>query len=326
MRRTFAAAGLGLFVLAGGLRADIVLHPGTVTGTAGLSNWSFDSGSVYVGNNPNGFSGSASVSGVAGSTYAVTVEGGQTYGSLSESLTTNNPYTSFSMSRTVSLTVPVGGSASGQDLLTPGGTIQVDVSATTAAGASAVLSNLSMFAYGANAAGTESYSWYGYAYGANSVQLPMAATQAAVNVYGYVYFSLTDQNGQSCYVSRSIPYPYPTVASLSDGEVATLDQAFDLSGELCATGVGSITRDAAAQLAAGGIRADLGSDLRERAGVAVRADQRQPDGVLLHEPAGRVLLGLCVRAVQRRQLDEPEPVAERRAELRVHPGRRHVHA
>jgi hypothetical protein len=232
---------IAVVALAVVVRADIVLHPGTVSGTAGLTNWTFDSGSISVGGNPNGFSGSTSIAGTAGA-YALTVEGGQTYGSVSESFTQNNPYTSFSMSRTTTLTVPVGGAAANEDLLTPGGSVRVNVTATTAPGASAAISNVYTYAYASNAAGTESYSSLAYSYNTSAALLPMAATQAAVNVYGSAYFALTDQNGQSCFVSRSIPYPYPTVPSLGEGEVATIDQAFDLTGELCAAaGVGTIS-------------------------------------------------------------------------------------
>src|SRR4051812_8266852 len=145
-RRSVVAAGLvGLFALTAGVKADIVLHPGTVSGTAGLTNWTFDSGSIYVGGNANGFSGSTSI-GAAGS-YSLTVEGGQTYGSLSENFTQYNPYTNFSMSRTTTLPVPVGGVAANEDLLTPGGSVRVNFSATTAPGASAAVSNVYTYAY-----------------------------------------------------------------------------------------------------------------------------------------------------------------------------------
>src|SRR5262249_23812429 len=99
-----AAAVLIIIIMTARMRADVVLHPGTVTGTFGLTNWTFDNASVGISGNANGFSGSASAT---GGTYSVTVEGGQTYTSVYESLSRNSPYASFSLSRTTSLTVPV---------------------------------------------------------------------------------------------------------------------------------------------------------------------------------------------------------------------------
>jgi hypothetical protein len=228
VRLCIAAVAVGVLTLVG--NADVILHPGTVTGTSGLTNWTFNTGSVSLSQNvANGLSGSVTVSGAPGAAYTLTVEGAQTYTSIGQSFTSYSPYTGFSMSRQVSLAVPQGGTVAGQDLLTPGGTIQVNTTVTAAAGASASISNVDLYSYGQNAAGTDYYSAYAYTSGA-TVTLPMAAA-TGISVYGYIYVSLTDAQG-TCTVYQSIPYPYPTV-DVTEGNTATIDVPVDVSADSC---------------------------------------------------------------------------------------------
>lgn len=65
--------------LAAPAAADVELNPGTVTGEAGINAWTRTSTYASISANNNGFSGSASNNGAS---YAVTLEGGQTYNDL----------------------------------------------------------------------------------------------------------------------------------------------------------------------------------------------------------------------------------------------------
>jgi len=230
-----------LVVVAATAHADVVLHPGYVTGNSGLTNWTFSSGSVSI-SSPSGFSGSTTVSGTAGATYTLAIEGAQTYTGLGQSFSTSNGY--VSVSRQVNLPVAIGATVANQNLLTPGGTIQVNLSATTDPGATATVSAFYLYANAANAAGetaTEFYSAAAY-YGPQPPTLPMAATSnISVGAY-YVYFLLTDASGNTCSVYEP-SFPPATVASLAEGATAVVNQSFDLTGKVCpppVTGAGTI--------------------------------------------------------------------------------------
>ena len=64
--RTFFVVGAAMLVVTT-VRADIILDPGTVTGTSGLTNWTFTSGSVSLSQqSPGTLSGSTAVTGAPG--------------------------------------------------------------------------------------------------------------------------------------------------------------------------------------------------------------------------------------------------------------------
>ena len=63
---------------AGSVLADVVLHPGTINGTTGLSNWTFDQGYASISGNGAGFTSSVNFN---GETFAMTIAGNQTYSS-----------------------------------------------------------------------------------------------------------------------------------------------------------------------------------------------------------------------------------------------------
>lgn len=233
-RVSLTSLGVALLVLSA--RADVVLNPGKVTGSSGLTSWTFAGGSVGLSQSPGTFSGSTSISGAPGAAYTVTVEGNQTYQYLYESLSLGNTY--FSMSRSLpapGLFVPANQTVAGQDLNTPGGTIRVNFSATTAPGATAT--SFSHYIFADTPSATESYYASDYTYGNPFVDLPMAANAGDVHVYGSVYYSLTDANG-TCTVSE---YLSLTVATPSEGNVTVANDIFDLSNASCPkTGVGTI--------------------------------------------------------------------------------------
>ena len=241
--RAFLAVGAAVLVVTTA-RADIILDPGTVTGTSGLTNWVFTSGWVSLSQqSPGTLSGSTAVTGASGATYTLNVQGNQTYQYLSQSFSGNS--VSFSMSRILpspGLLVPANTTLSGStipelNLDVPGGTIRVNFQATTDPGASAASTGHFVFANGGSA--SESYSSYDYTPGSHA-DLPMASTAGQVTVWGSVYFSLTDTNGDTCTRNENIGYGSLQVTAPGEGTTTVIDQVFDLTGQSCVTGVGTI--------------------------------------------------------------------------------------
>lgn len=225
MRRLVLALALVFLIAVTGQAALIILHPGTVTGSTGLTHWTFTSSWVSVGGNANGFFGSKSFSGTP--TYEVTVEGAQTYGYVSQSLSGTN--VSFSESVNTSFTVPINGVVT-QNLLAPGGTVQVDASVV-----GATLTRLDVYTSGST--GSTYYSGYGTGY-ASTVLAPMGATAGTVTVSGYAYLSRTDSNGNTC---PQYQYFSTSFSGLAEGATQVVTQTFDLSGVTCETATGSLT-------------------------------------------------------------------------------------
>jgi hypothetical protein len=220
MRWGLLAAAATVAALTVVATADVTLHPGTVQGNTGLTNWSFDGGSVSVGGNANSFSGSSAI---ATNSYAITVEGAQTYNSLSESLYKYSPsYTTFSRSVTSPLTVPVGGTVSA-DLLASGATIQLDVTASA---------NTTVYLWGYASGGDAVNSYYGYTSGGAgpSTQVPMAATGATISVYVYASFSIQDGTGATCQQSRSYS---ATLNGINEGDTVHVANSEDFSSYSC---------------------------------------------------------------------------------------------
>src|SRR5689334_7832352 len=79
LRLVACATTLGMLAVSGGTAyGDVVLHPGTVSGTVGLSGISLQGGNVSISN--GSFSASTSLS---GNSFTLTTEGNQTYDQVS---------------------------------------------------------------------------------------------------------------------------------------------------------------------------------------------------------------------------------------------------
>jgi len=104
LKRVLVAALALTIAIATGLLANVVLHPGTLTGTVGISGWTPTSTTVEVTNGTF----SARASPAADGTFSLTLEGDQTY--LDEYVTLyfgNGVYTNYNPARTIM--VPLGG-------------------------------------------------------------------------------------------------------------------------------------------------------------------------------------------------------------------------
>jgi hypothetical protein len=116
-------------------QADVVLHPGSIQGTTGLTNWSFDQGYASVSGSAGGYSSNVSFTGDA---FTMTIEGAQTYSNVYTQTYkyATNGYMYLYLSRwNAGIAVPDGGSVD-VDLRRAGGTIaaHVDVTGGTLAG------------------------------------------------------------------------------------------------------------------------------------------------------------------------------------------------
>ena len=109
--------------------ADVVLHPGSIEATTGLTNWSFGSSYLSVSGSAGGFSSTASYT---GDSVTMTIEGAQTYSYASgySYLYTINSNLYFSQSfNQANIVVPDGGTAV-VDLRHAGATIAPQVTVT----------------------------------------------------------------------------------------------------------------------------------------------------------------------------------------------------
>ena len=107
MKRALVVALALTLAVATGLLADVVLHPGTLNGTVGISNWTPSSTIVDV---TNGLF-SAHATPAADGTFSMTLEGDQTY--LDEFVTLYFPsgvYMNYDPAQAI--TVPLGGTVS----------------------------------------------------------------------------------------------------------------------------------------------------------------------------------------------------------------------
>jgi hypothetical protein len=230
MRLRILAGALCLVAFTLVATADVVLHPGYVTGSVGLSGWSFDGGSVSVYSNTTGYAGSSSFTGA--SSYSVTVEGGQTFDSVNENLYSNSSSTSFSLSVSSPFTVGIGDTVI-QNMYAAGASVQASVTAT-----GATMNYFYATAYGSQGSNTF-FSGTSYGYNGAGATMPVAATTSDIHVYINVYLTVNDANGNSCpeyrYYTTTIP------GGVSAGGSASVSTAFDLTGEVCPSGAGSAT-------------------------------------------------------------------------------------
>ncbi|MCB9738681.1 MAG: thrombospondin type 3 repeat-containing protein [Deltaproteobacteria bacterium] len=229
VRGTAALAALAAVLAAGPAAADVVLNPGTITGTAGIGAWTQSSTYASVSGNTNGYSGSASSN---GTTYSVTLEGSQTYNSIYVSL---SKYTSgvsqnlYLNKSSANIQVPGGGTVN-YDLTYPGGLIQPTIAVT----GGQIVSNrfyASLSTTGFSASSNSSNS------GAAAGALPMVAgsniqvysSEAVVNVY--------DTDGVTVLCQTTVRFDNKTGLTLADGETLSLAYDIALTPANCARGV-----------------------------------------------------------------------------------------
>jgi hypothetical protein len=204
---------------------DVVLHPGTITGTVGLTNWTPTSGGIAVSANVNGFSGSTSLS---GNTFALTIESDQTYNNISVSQypsMADGASGYFVLNRSnANLYVPLNGTAS-LDLVRAGGALALHV---TAAGGTVV--GYQAYASG-NMGADESVSANVSSSSGADAALPMPA--ATVTVNGSASVAIVDADGTACTIA--IPFPTQTITIAAGDSTPATEELSVTSG--CSTGV-----------------------------------------------------------------------------------------
>jgi hypothetical protein len=204
---------------------DVVLHPGTIAGTVGLTNWTPATASISVSGNANGFSASTALSGGA---FSLTIEGDQTYGSISVSQWSPMPDGAsgyFVVNRnTANLYVPLNGTAT-LDMVRPGGALALHV---TAAGGTVVGYQL----YAGGRTGPDEYvsGNLSSSSGADAT-LPMPA--ATVTVTGSASVAIVDADGNACTIG--IPFPSQDVTVSAGAPTAVVEALTVTSG--CGTGI-----------------------------------------------------------------------------------------
>jgi hypothetical protein len=235
------ATTLGLIALSGGAAyGDVVLHPGTVSGTIGLSGiGGFQSAGVYISN--GSFSASTSFS---GNSFTLTTEGNQTYNTVDWNQWGYSPnYQSFNFSSyDVSLTVPEGGVAT-VDFSRPGGTIVLDVDVstitttdpTTGLPVTTPQGSVAYAWFNASAInGSESYGGYAQA-SSGECSMPMAAS-SSVNVSGQATINVFDASGLNVLCTVDVSFPTQTVA-LDAGQTVTVENLAQVDPSMCAAAV-----------------------------------------------------------------------------------------
>jgi hypothetical protein len=215
-RVLFAALAL---TVATGLLADVVLHPGTLTGTVGISGWTPSSTTVDVTNGTF----SAHAAPAADGTFSMTLEGDQTY--LDEYVTLyfgNGVYSNYDPAQAI--TVPLGGTVP-VDLHQPGATLTAQLSAVggTVTGWTPRISG-----NGPNF-GTWSDS------NVSAFSVPVVAG-IPYTVAGSAKVDVTDATGA---VTCSVQLPFGPLQqpALAEGATNTVSLSFSVDASNCATGI-----------------------------------------------------------------------------------------
>jgi hypothetical protein len=221
-----------LIVLCSPIAADVVLHPGTVTGTVGVTGLTAtpNSGSISISGNTNGFSASANYT---GNQFSVTVEGNQTYSfiRLDESFT-DQPG-SFTIQRQQPFVVAVGGTTN-LDFVRPAGIIrgQVGVIGDPAGTTGTIV----QFVYGASADNPnlgEHYQGNGSGSASSDAAFVMVAN-SSMTIFGGVSINLVDASGATCRTSQSFPQDS---VSLAPGATLVVHHDVDVRGLSCSSTV-----------------------------------------------------------------------------------------
>ncbi|MBK8256748.1 MAG: thrombospondin type 3 repeat-containing protein [Polyangiaceae bacterium] len=211
---------------AGTVLADAVLHPGTINGTTGLSNWAFDQGYASVSGNSAGFSASVNFTGNA---FAMTIEGNQTY---SYAYTQNYKFTSggslyfYQSFNNLSIAVPENGQVA-VDLSRPGASI---VPAITVTGGTLQASHFEYTVYDNN-----SYAQLqAERYDATLVPLPVVAG-FATQLRGFAKVAVSDGvGGTLCVAQVSLG---ATTFNLAEGDSAAANYALTVDQDDCDVGI-----------------------------------------------------------------------------------------
>jgi hypothetical protein len=233
--RAVGAATLLAVALAAHLAgSDAVLNPGTITGTVGLGSLTV-SGGFASASGSNGFFGQTSFT---GTTFSLTVESGQTYGSMfvREDVATGG---FVDLSRSSATAVPAGGTVA-VDLTRPAGSLAVHVAAT-----GATVTRSALTASASDPGLSEFYQ--GNASGAADVSVPMVAA-ASVTLGGTIDATVTDDAGSAvCTATRSVSGIQTTVAA---GATTAVEVPVSFSLADCGTAV-------AGRIALAGLPADV---------------------------------------------------------------------
>ena len=219
MKRVLVAALALMVAVATGLLAGVVLHPGTLTGTVGISGWIPTSTTVDVTNGTF----SAHATPAADGTFSMTLEGNQTY--LDEYVTLyfgNGVYSNYDPAQ--SIMVPLGGTVP-VDLRRPGATL---TAALSAAGGT-VTGWTPRITGSASSFGTWSDS------NVSAFSVPIVAG-VAYTVEGSAKVDVTDATGVvTCSVQLPFgPLPQP---ALVEGATNTVSVSFSVGASNCATGI-----------------------------------------------------------------------------------------
>jgi hypothetical protein len=207
-------------------RADVVLHPGTIEATTGLSNWSFDQGYASISGSAGGFSSTVNYT---GDSFTMTIEGDQTY---SQAYTQSYKYTSngyiyfYQNNNAAGIVVPANGSVS-VDMRRPGGTITPRVHIN---GGSLVSSRYNSSAQDGN----DYTSMNAERYDDTDVALP-ALAGVSTTLYGSVKVAVSDgMGGVLCTTQLGLDTTYLTVA---EGATTAADYELTVGPGSCQSGI-----------------------------------------------------------------------------------------
>lgn len=222
------AALVALAVLtAGPASADVVLHPGTVSGSYGLTGWAFSSGNVQISGNPSNFYSSAQLYG--GNTYSLTIEGNQSYSNANwyGYANSSDGYAQFSYSGSQGVTVPGGGNVT-LDLAQRGGTVHTHVAVT---GGTLVSSQFN------NSTWTGTASASGYCTNNSGTDCRMPAIEASnLSVSGTAKVAVLDPDSGATLCVTDLQLSAGGV-SVVDGGDTQVDFAVTVGPNSCASGI-----------------------------------------------------------------------------------------
>ncbi|MBI5608120.1 MAG: hypothetical protein HY902_04510 [Deltaproteobacteria bacterium] len=206
--------------------ADVVLHPGAIDASTGLTGWTFDNTYLSVSGNAGGFSSTANFT---GDSVTMTIEGAQSYSSAytQQYKYSSNGYVYFYQSfSSAGIAVPDGGTAT-VNLRKAGGTIATLVTVT---GGAATASEYNTNSNSTGYSQSLNSAWYT----SGDATLP-AVADLTTNVTGNVTVAVSDgAGGVLCTTKMSLPASTATVA---EGGTAVLNFALTVGPDDCLIGV-----------------------------------------------------------------------------------------
>jgi hypothetical protein len=214
---------------AGSVLADVVLHPGTIQGTTGLSNWTFDQGYASISGNSAGFSSTVNFT---GPTFSMTIEGNQTYtsGYTQNYKSTPGGYLYFYQNFSgLGLTVPENGEVE-VDLTRPGATIVPQI---TVSGGALQSSHFEYSVYSNGASAQLNLERYD----STLVPLPVVAG-LATELKGYAKVAVANGSGGVLCVAQ-VPLP-GTSFNVAEGSTTNAPYSLTVSPDDCQVGIQGI--------------------------------------------------------------------------------------